>query len=339
MNLDLLRESVSVLLTGFLYLSGNLAHAAVRIRSLQILNDIIRHPKKFLLLDKADEKFGRTPLHEAVFMLTEGQSFIQQSIEENKGQEYGNDELAAIANVKSKSYINDLEIVKFLVNFNCNVNAVDRKNRTPLHDAAKAGNHDITMILLNHNAQKYIEDVNGLLPWMEAVKNGFEKLADLLLLEEDLYRRIEKSKRSENHMFAAVAAKCVRCVQYLIKRGVNAGDHRLVSREGVTPLIKALQLRDPHIASLLVRFSGQLVNLKTSTGYSAVNYALDAWSSKQEVAWERILTDLVKLGADIQMYVGVHNVHILMQRDYLVNVWKLDWILSLNPDLNVQYVY
>ena len=340
------------------YNKGSLAHAAVKIKSLAVLQELDKFHEKFLLYDKADEVNRRTPLHEAVVVISAGKIPVPQSpglevqanplenLESHSSQPFSesvelSQEMAdkpktlCLRSLSNETEVLETEIVRFLLEKGCNANTKDKHGRTPLHDAAAGGKESLVLLLTGAGALLYEEDSRGSLPWTEAVDRGFEEIASYLLKEDDLYMTFSGRRKNCNHIFAAID-KSLACVQYLIKRGVNLSCPDFIDQEGMTPLIKAIHTGKHNCASLLVRFSGPQINVKTTTEYTAIDYALNAWQSRDDTHWGKILNDMIKQGASLNMYVGIHRVHLLMQREYLINPWKLDWILLHSPDLNVK---
>jgi ankyrin repeat protein len=74
----------------------------------------------------------------------------------------------------------NMEIVKLLLDYNFDVNAVGPQNGyTPLHDAVWASNIEAVRILLDRNARTDIKGKDGLTPFAKAQKEGKSDIVKL----------------------------------------------------------------------------------------------------------------------------------------------------------------
>lgn len=75
----------------------------------------------------------------------------------------------------------NLEVVKMLIAYGCDVNAVGIKNGyTPLHDGVWASNLEAIKLLIKAGANPKIKSKDGLTPYQKASKEGKSEIASYL---------------------------------------------------------------------------------------------------------------------------------------------------------------
>ncbi len=79
---------------------------------------------------------------------------------------------------------NNPEVVRTLLGYGASVDAVDRKGRTPLHDAAReSSNAQVVQLLLDHGAALTTSDQNGETPLHQAARQTINPEIITILLK------------------------------------------------------------------------------------------------------------------------------------------------------------
>ncbi|WP_333023055.1 ankyrin repeat domain-containing protein [Wolbachia endosymbiont of Pentidionis agamae] len=137
---------------------------SLKVDIIKVLSDLIKEGANVNAVDH-DRK---TLLHCAV-------SKMPYPMLENRTEDY-----SAVASLNEKI----LKIVKFLLEKEVDVNAVDNYGYTPLHHAAEKGLTEIAKLLLENEADVSAIDKDGETPLHWAAKNGRVDAIELLINKE-----------------------------------------------------------------------------------------------------------------------------------------------------------
>lgn len=210
---------------------------------------------------------------------------------------------------------NNYDLVAYLVDFGCNVDAIDNKGETALIKAARNGNRAIIEKLLSVNANVNIKSLRGITALTEAAEGQHGQITTFLLSrgaiagvsEENLLRyAFDKNYVGINAMLLGGAnanyadangntALIIVCsygdlaaVNTLTayKANVNAAN-----KYGMTPLLYAIKGGHDEITRTLINRKGTDIDKANNNGQTPLFYA--AYTGNTPIA-----QDLLELGAD-----------------------------------------
>ncbi len=138
------------------------------------------------------------------------------------------------------------------------VTQANRQGRTALHWAAASGQSEMTMYLLNHNAQAGAKDIDGASALDLAAKNGHAKIVNQLLMA-----------RARPSILFAVLGQDTKIVSSLLSAGANIGEK---NSRGQTPLHLAVFSGNPEMVQHLLT-AGADVNAKDANNASPLDLA------------------------------------------------------------------
>ena len=165
-------------------------------------------------------------------------------------------------------FLSDIDKVKQYLADGANVNAKDKRNKTPLHKAAYGGHREIAELLIDKGANVNARDKNNETPLHAAAFYGRKEFAELLIDKDADVSAKDKNEQTPLHV--ASNRKKTGVVKLLIDKGA---DVNAKSRTG-TPLHKAVGkglgvkpdlASSKEIAELLIK-KGSDVNAKIVTG-------------------------------------------------------------------------
>lgn len=145
----------------------------------------------------------------------------------------------------------NVNAVELLIEHGADVNAITNANRTPLHGAAEYGSTDIMALLIDKGADPNIADDTKNTPL-------------LLLLSSFQLSRDEEKKVIIDYAIE------------LVRQGVRTD---VQNDQGVTPLQCAAALNHPDLLKVILA-SGASVNLKSTTGWTALHSAVTSGNVK-----------------------------------------------------------
>ena len=183
-----------------------------------------------IAINKTDSS-GMTPLHWAI---TKGHiTCVTLLLEHGADPNMRNiiaDNTALILAVETGSS----EIVRLLINSQCNVNAVTTTGKSALHEAADRGYLDICELLIPCGAYVDMQTSEGDTPLMLATRNGHSNVASYLLdLKCDVHL---VNNKHETALHESALYGHSRLTKMLIQAG---SDINLADTEGDTPLLIA----------------------------------------------------------------------------------------------------
>ena len=165
-------------------------------------------------------------------------------------------------------FLSDIDKVKQYLADGANVNAKDKRNKTPLHNAAYGGHREIAELLIDKGANVNAKDKSNKTPLHAAALYGRKEFAELLINKgADMSA---KDKYEQTPLHVASNRKKTGVVKLLIDKGadVNAKSstgtplHKAVGKGlGVKPDLASSK----EIAELLIK-KGSDVNAKIVTG-------------------------------------------------------------------------
>lgn len=226
-------------------------------------------------VDVRDEKFNRTPLHDAM-----------------------------VENV-SKSHF---KVAEILLKNGASVNARDYQGRTPLNFLVRRGNVKIAQLFLSFGADVHVIDTQGCnLLFSAAGYNDDEKVMKLLVdLGLDVNHHNAKGQ-TPLHWACNLDFDNLKTVKFLLDSGanMNAVDHR-----GYTPLIEALRGRSKKSSEHVKKKNLSFILEHTDFNYIAykdsnilsLDYELD-----EDYLWKMILEHLAKLSLKSSVHLTLLN--------------------------------
>ena len=88
---------------------------------------------------------------------------------------------------------NNIKLIKYLIDFNCDINAKNNKNQTPLHLASMKGNLKICKLLVENGALLNVYDLENYTPIHYACYNNFTELINYFF---EIYIEIDTDEKS-----------------------------------------------------------------------------------------------------------------------------------------------
>ena len=210
---------------------------------------------------------------------------------------------------------NNYDLLAYLVDFGCNVDAVDNKGETALIKAARNGNWEMIGKLLSVNANVNIKSLRGITALTEAAQGQYERIANNLLSRGAI------AGVSEENLLSYAFDKNLVGVDIMLKGGANAnyadangntalivvsayGDLAAVNKltaykanvnaankYGMTPLLYAIKGGYNDVVRTLINRKDVDINKANNNGQTPLFYA--AYTGNTSVT-----QDLLELGAD-----------------------------------------
>jgi len=163
--------------------------------------------------------------------------------------------------------LNDIVLVKALIDGGTDVNAGDELDETPLHDAVVRGYGEISILLIEKGADVNARDVRGLMPVHMAAWRGYSDLINLLVTNgADINAR---DKDGVTPLHAAALAGRKETVALLIEKGVDVNSK---NQNNLTPLHAAALAGDREMVTLLIE-KGADVNARSKDGMTPLQMA------------------------------------------------------------------
>ncbi len=163
--------------------------------------------------------------------------------------------------------LNDIVLVKALIEGGTDVNAEDELGETPLHNAVVRGYGEISMLLIEHGADVSARDVRGLSPLHAAAWRGNLDMVDLLIANgADVNAR---DQDGVTPLHAAALAGRKETVALLIENGAEVNAKNKIN---LTPLHAAALSGDRGTVALLVD-KGADVNARSKDGLTPLQLA------------------------------------------------------------------
>lgn len=168
-----------------------------------------------------------------------------------------------------------IKIVKFLIERNVDVNCADKQsNTTPLF---KAVSHPrILDLLLKHGADiNHIASYNTILESALTQTNYFNGIQLLINKGADITTRPGHDPLLITVINGSSGEHCIQVVQLLLGKGADVNEKpNNINRYGQTPLIAAVSMRRAEILPILLAHPGIDINVKSSTGCTALDIAI-----------------------------------------------------------------
>jgi len=163
--------------------------------------------------------------------------------------------------------LNDIVLVKALMDGGADVNAADELGETPLHEAVFRGYGDISILLLEHGADVNAPDGRGLSPLHAAAWRGNLDMVALLLANgADVNAR---DPNGVTPLHAAARAGRKETAALLIEKGAEINARNKIN---LTPLHAAVLSGDRGTVALLVD-KGANVNARSKDGLTPMQLA------------------------------------------------------------------
>lgn len=235
-----------------------------------------------------------------------------------------------------------IELENFLSTFGVDYQDPNKKMRSMLMLAAKAGDSEVTEFLLSHKANPDLRDNNGATALMHAAdKEKIEVVRILLNAKADYTLLNNKAKTvlyyaalgsaSEIQELSAVRKEIIRLFFELLGGDVDAKDGN-----GVTILIKAVGYGCSDLAEYLIEYCSADVNSRDGLGRPVLTHALDQY--KSEVKFEGLDSKAAKLllerGANpLWEDTDGMTVRRYMEDEYRENGWAEDPIAVAHSEM------
>ena len=126
---------------------------------------------------------------------------------------------------------NTEEIIEHLLKVGADVNEQDDWGRTSLHEAAKAGSHVTTQLLISHNADPNVQDICGCTPLHDAALKQEARTVEMLLKNGASVNCTDINMSSALHFAAWTDSE--KLAEYLLAHGANT---KLKDNLGHSPL-------------------------------------------------------------------------------------------------------
>jgi len=216
-----------------------------------------------LLLSKgadinAKERYGRTPLFEAMKSTAAGRKEIVELLVE-KG--------AKVFALHFAAYMGDIEKVRKCLQDGIYINSKENFCCTALHAAANGGKKDVVEFLISRGANIDAKDTSGMTPLYYAATHNCEDISDLLLAKgADVNAKHEYNYTLLNY---AIWDDSKDAIKLLISKGANVN---VEDDDGYTPLIWAIWWSDKDMVELLIS-KGADVNEEDNSGCTALYWA------------------------------------------------------------------
>jgi len=163
--------------------------------------------------------------------------------------------------------LNDIVLVKALLDSGSDINEKDELDETPLHTAAVGGYREIASLLIEKGADVNARDVRGLTPLHAAAWMGYPEIVALLITHgADINAR---DKDGVTPLHTAALAGRQETVALLIEQGA---DINAKNKKSLTPLHAAALSGDRDTVALLVN-KGADVNAKSKDGLTPLHLA------------------------------------------------------------------
>jgi len=230
----------------------------------------------------------------------------------------------------------DLKSVEKLVKEGWNVNYYFYDGLTPLHIAAANNHPELVKFLIENNADvNAVDKKTGQTPFMYAVNNfAFDVLE--MLITPNLNEKI-KDNLNKTYLHYAARFTVSPIVEYFIKKGLNVNARDNFDN---TPLIDAvmmlsneeeLEYEDDNLMLTSIRIlldNGADVNIQNYDGSTALHYAVD-------LGWMPLVKLLVERGANlnIQDEDGLAPLHCAVIQGYKEIA---EYLLSKGADKNLK---
>jgi len=177
---------------------------------------------------------------------------------------------------------NRIELVRFLVDNNVDIDALNMYFETPIKIAFREGFTEIVQILILRGAKLNIKNFVGKTLLFNACRmNNFEFMEYLLSMG---LKPNEKDNEGQTPLFEGCKKECL---ELMLKYNANIN---IRDNEGHTPLLYITMFNDSDIIPHYVEH-GADINAKDDDGYAPINYAL---GNRNKVKFELLLS----LGAD-----------------------------------------
>jgi ankyrin repeat protein len=163
--------------------------------------------------------------------------------------------------------LNDIVLVKALLDSGSDINERDELGETPLHTAAVGGYGEIASLLIAKGADVNARDVRGLTPLHAAAWMGYPNLVALLIEHGADINARDKDRVTPLHT-AALAGR-QETVAMLIEQGA---DINAKNKNSLTPLHAAAMAGDRDTVALLIN-KGADVNAKSKDGLTPLHMA------------------------------------------------------------------
>ncbi|XP_057608323.1 ankyrin repeat domain-containing protein 36C-like [Chionomys nivalis] len=162
-----------------------------------------------------------------------------------------------------------LPVVDVLLKSNCEIDAFDQRQITPLMKSVQCWKQKCAAVLLEHGADPNIRDSSGNCALHYAVYNGHEDMAALLL---EYHADIEqKTKDGFTPLLLALREKRVEVAEFLVRKGA---DIHVVDDMRRNTLMYAIRCGSKDIAMLLLQ-KGIDFFYKDVFGWTALRYAVE----------------------------------------------------------------
>ena len=211
-----------------------------------------------------------------------------------------------------------MAILKYLIEKRANINAQDKKERTPIFYAIVYDNIDILKYLIKSGANINTKDKTGLEPIDYAIKRNIDMIKELIESGANIH---------SNLLHSSVYINNIDLLKYLIKSGADING---LDKKGRTPFHYALIYNNINIAKYLIE-NGAKINVQDNDGKRPLYYSIIR-NNNNILFLKELIKELIKSGADI----NIEDINLISDQRLKEEILE---IIKLDRDLYITYLF
>ncbi|CAC5381668.1 unnamed protein product [Mytilus coruscus] len=155
------------------------------------------------------------------------------------------------------------DIVQMLLDFDCDINEVDRFGRTALFVACRLGKEDIVKVLLDNNADHSLCDNNGQSPLFVASRDGYDNIVEVLLQQNADVNQYDI--KGNTPLLVASSESHLGTIKILSRKMT---DFSKCNKQGQSPIFVASMKGREHIVKYFLSFLSENISQPDIEGRS-----------------------------------------------------------------------